>query len=98
MAYSNRPQSLDRLLRQYMKRIPGKTEFRRGMVLHLWPEVVGAQVASVTRKLSFERERLIVTVQNEVWRHELHQSRHAICNKLNGRVGSDVVKEIVVRC
>lgn len=98
MAYSNKPQALDSLLKEYLKGLPKRKELRRGLVLHFWPEVVGERVADITKELYFERDRLIVRVPGEAWRHELHMSRFMIKTKLNKKAGSDIVKEIVIRC
>lgn len=98
MAYSRTPRALDSLLKDFMKNIPQRGELKRGMVLHFWPEVVGDRVAQATTKLHFERERLIVQVENEMWRHELHANRFSIRKKLNDKVGGDPVKDVVVRC
>jgi predicted nucleic acid-binding Zn ribbon protein len=98
MAYSNKPRTLDSLLRDFMKRIPQKKELRRGMILHFWPEVVGEQVSGITKKVHFERDMLIVEVKNEAWRHELHMNRFSIKKKLNEKVGDDIVKDVIVRC
>ncbi len=98
MAYSNQPESLENLLKEFMKRLPRKKELKRGMILHVWPEVVGEQVARATSDLRFERDKLIVIVVSDAWRSEIHLNRNEIKNKLNRKVGSEVVKEIVVRC
>lgn len=68
------------------------------MVLHFWPEVVGEQVARITKKVHFERDMLIVEVENDAWRHELHMNRFSIRKKLNAKVGDDIVKDVIVRC
>ncbi len=88
---------MSELLKEFMKKIPQQTELRRGMVMHLWPDVVGDQINSITKNLRFEGNRLIVTVNSEAWRFELHANRFSIAKKLNDRVQSKVVKEIVVR-
>ncbi len=98
MAYSNQPKSLDSALKEYLKKLPGHRELKRGMVLHLWPQVVGERVEKATDEIRFEGGRLIVTVINEAWRHEIHMNRYSIQKKLNSRVGSNIVKEILIRC
>ncbi len=96
--YNNKPKSLDSLLKEFMKRIPRRREMKHGMAMHLWPEIVGERVSRATRNLTFEGDRLIVKVENEAWRNELHMNRFAIKKKLNSRVGGNTIKEIIVRC
>ncbi len=98
MAYTNKPQGLDSLLKDFMKRLPQRKELKKGMVMHFWSEVVGEQVAKATKEISFEGDKLVIRVINDAWRHELHMNRFSIKKRLNSRVGSEVVKEVVVRC
>lgn len=97
MGFGNKPQSMDELLKEFMKRIPHRTKLQRGMVLHVWPEIVGDKIAAVTRNLHFEGNRLVLEVNNSAWRHEIHMKRFSIVKRLNEKVGSKVVQEIVVR-
>jgi predicted nucleic acid-binding Zn ribbon protein len=97
MAFGNKPQSMDDLLKEFMKRIPHRTKLQRGMVLHVWPEIVGEKIAAVSKNLHFEGNRLVLEVDNSAWRHEIHMKRFSITKGLNEKVGSKVVQEIVVR-
>jgi len=97
MGFGNKPQSMDELLKEFMKRIPHRTKLQRGMVLHVWPEIVGDKIAAVTKNLHFEGNRLVLEVNNSAWRHEIHMKRFSITKRLNEKVGSKVVQEIVVR-
>lgn len=97
MAFGRKPKSLDKLLKEFMDKIPQKSELKRGLVLHYWPEVVGENIDAVTEKVSFEGSKLIVVVKNEAWRYEIHSNRFSIAKRLNDKVDSKVVKDIIVR-
>ncbi|TVR26959.1 MAG: DUF721 domain-containing protein [Balneolaceae bacterium] len=97
MAFGRKPQSMNQLLKEFMRKMPHQTELKRGMVLHLWPSVVGERMNEVIKDVRFEGNKLIVKVENEAWRHEIHMNRFSIAKKLNDRVDSKVVKEIIVR-
>lgn len=97
MAFGRKPKSLDNLLREFMDKIPQKSKLKRGLVLHYWPEVVGENIDAVTEKVSFEGSKLVVIVKNEAWRYEIHSNRYSIAKRLNDRVDSTVVKDIIVR-
>jgi len=88
---------MNELLHEFMDKIPKKTELKRGLVLHYWPEVVGDKINAVTKKVKFEGSKLIVVVKNEAWRYEIHANRFSIAKRLNDRVNADVVKDIIVR-
>jgi len=88
---------MNELLHEFMDKIPKKTELKRGLVLHYWPEVVGDKINAVTKKVKFDGSKLIVVVKNEAWRYEIHANRFSIAKRLNDRVNADVVKDIIVR-
>ncbi|TVQ64619.1 MAG: DUF721 domain-containing protein [Balneolaceae bacterium] len=97
MVFRRQPRPISDLLKEFMKNSPRQPELKRGMVLHLWPEVVGEGISKATRGVRFDGHKLIVTMDNEAWRFELHANRYRIMKKLNERVGSGVVKELIVR-
>lgn len=97
MGFGKKPQSLNTLLKNFMKRIPHRSELKRGMVLHVWPDVVGPAIAEVSKNIHFEGDRLIIEIENSAWRHEVHSNRYSIVKKLNDKVDGKVVKELVVR-
>lgn len=97
MAFGNKPQSMNSLLKDFMKKIPNRSKLQRGMVLHVWPQVVGDQMNAVCNDIHFEGNRLVVKVKDSAWRHEIHMNRFSIAKKLNDKVGEKIVKEIIVR-
>lgn len=97
MAFGRKPKPMNELLREFMKKVPQQTELKRGMALHLYPEVVGERIAAATSGLKFDGTKLIITVKSEAWRFELHANRFSIAKRINEKVGSKVVKEIIVR-
>lgn len=95
--YDRKPQSLKELIRSYLKDFPEKKRLKKGMILSLWPVVVGEAIAHQSDNLHFEGDKLIVNVNDTMWRHELHMQRYAIMKKLNKEVQENIVKEIIVR-
>src|SRR5690625_7767081 len=88
------PRQMDELLREFLKRLPQKEQMQRGMVLHLWPSVVGSRINNATDSRKFSGDTLIVTVRSEAWRYELHANRYSIAKKMNRRVKVDVINKI----
>ncbi len=68
---------------------PGKVQFS-------WNSVVGAAVARVTA-VHLEGTTLLVDTQSSEWTREMRRSSPVILRRLQGLLGPDVVKEIVVR-
>lgn len=71
--------------------------FEDGLVTSSWPAVVGAQIAAKAKPLKFERGALHIHVNSAAWRNELSMMRTEIINKLNEKVGQNLVKDIVFR-
>ncbi len=53
-------------------------------VEHLWPELVGEEIAGHTRVVHVEAGRLLVAVDSAIWRHELMFHKEMLLDKLNG--------------
>ena len=66
--------------------------------LLLWPRVVGALVGGgveeVARAERISNGELLVSVEQDAWRHRLHFELKRICKELNRVVGRDVVRSI----
>ena len=60
----------------------------------LWSEVVGSTIASHTTAERMVKGVLYVRVDSSVWFNELSLIKEEIRNKLNQRVGVEVVKDI----
>jgi hypothetical protein len=62
-----------------------------------WPEVVGPVVASRAQPLRIINGALYVTVASGPWMQELSFLRGMMKEKLNERLGGEVVREIILR-
>jgi predicted nucleic acid-binding Zn ribbon protein len=93
---SKNPESLETLLQVFINRFPQKKAMKRGMVLHLFPSIVGERIASECTQLKFNGGTLLVRIPNASWRHEVHMQRFSILTKLNAEVNEEIISEIVV--
>lgn len=91
------PVSLGELSRQELA-IPGLAErLREAEIWRLWPEVVGATVASRARPLRIIKGTLTVAVSSGPWMQELRFLSAMMREKLNDRLGGEVVREIIFK-
>ena len=81
-------------IRQVVNRLGIAKKLREQRVLSLWEEIVGKDIAAVTKVEGFRGEQLTVSVQNPTWRHWLRFQCETIRQNLNREVGGDVVKTI----
>lgn len=93
----DKPKKLGSELQSFIDRFPNKKKLRQGMVLSIWEEVVGERIAEHTEDLHFEGNKLACKVKNQVWRHEIHSNRFNIARRINERLKSQVVADIIVR-
>ena len=88
------PISLGEGLQKAIARLGIENKLREHRVLLLWPQVVGARVAGVTRADLVRRGELLVAVTQDVWRHRLIFERETIRKRLNEAVGAEVIRSI----
>lgn len=67
----------------------------RVRVLDLWADVVGEQVARVTRARSVDESTLIVEVRNSAWLMELNMLKGDIVDRVNERLDDVSIEKIV---
>ncbi len=66
-------------------------------IWRVWPEVVGAAIASRAQPLRIINGTLTVTVSSGPWMQELIYLKSMMIAKLNAKLGGDVVKDIILR-
>lgn len=96
MAYKQ-PKRFSELLQGFIEKYPHRRQLKRGMILSLWPEIVGAAISEQSKEIRFEGSKLIVRVSSASWRQELHMQRYNIMKKLNAEVKEDIISEIIVK-
>ncbi len=88
------PVSAGDAIRQVVDSLGIAEKLREQRVLSLWEEIVGKDIAAVTRVEGFRWGQLSVSVQNPIQSDWLRYQRETIRQKLNHEVGGDVVKTI----
>ena len=62
-----------------------------------WPEVMGEMIAGYTQDLYIRNQTLFVHMTNPALRADLSMQRKEIVRKLNEKVGSQVIADIILR-
>ncbi len=87
---------LNDVLQQY-----GLTQrLKEFQIVEAWPEVVGEQIAKVTQAREVRDGRLYVEVSNSerassAWRNELFFMKADIIQKMNRKIGQNIVHDIM---
>ena len=71
-----------------------KSALNQESAVILWGAVVGKTVSSVTKAEGVDSGTLVVRVESSVWRQELHMQKKEMINKLNKKIGTEVIREI----
>ena len=88
---------IDELVAQVLRQMGLEQKFKEHEICEVWPEVVGQMIASRTKNISVADGKLFVTFTSAVVRYEILMVKEGLLRALNERMGSEVVKEIVVR-
>jgi predicted nucleic acid-binding Zn ribbon protein len=88
------PESLGDILARKLKSLGVAKKLKEASVSDVWSEVVGEAIAAHTEPIRCENGKLLVKVDNPVWRHELIYQKPNFLRKLNGKLGEHVVDDI----
>ncbi|KAB0672408.1 DUF721 domain-containing protein [Oryzomonas sagensis] len=91
------PQLLPDLLKKQIAGLGLAERLREVEIWRLWPEVVGPTVASRAQPLRIINGTLTVAVSSAAWMQELRFLTAMMKQKLNDRLGAELIKEIVLR-
>jgi predicted nucleic acid-binding Zn ribbon protein len=91
------PLPLGDIARQGFSALGLEERLREADIWRLWPEVVGPVVAARAIPLRIIKGTLTVAVSSGPWMQELRFLTTMMRDKLNERLGGDVVREIVLK-
>jgi hypothetical protein len=79
------------------------SEYRLGPQLNesrvktLWGELMGKTISTYTSNISVRKNVLYLTILSAPLKHELSYAKDKIKDLLNGELGEDFIKEVVIR-
>jgi len=91
------PKPLADLLDEGLKGLGLGDRLRELDIWRFWPEVVGETIASRAQPLRIINGVLTVAVSSGPWMQELSFLKSVMKQKLNSRLGSEIVQEIVLK-
>jgi predicted nucleic acid-binding Zn ribbon protein len=96
--YSHKPKPIGDLVSEYVSKYTDQQSVMRGVVLHKWRDVVGPMIADQCKSIRFDtKNKLILSVPQAAWRHEINMQRTQIRELLNKEAGGNIITDIVVR-
>jgi len=91
------PKPVGGLLRESLQGLGLAERLRAAEIWRVWADVVGAPIAVRAQPLRIINGTLTVAVSSAPWMQELRFMTVMMKDKLNGRLGSEVVREIVLK-
>ncbi len=89
------PTRVDTLIAQVLEKSGVRKQVERIGILELWPEIVGEQLAKVTRVKGLDEDALFVEVRSSAWLMELSMMKDDFLERVNARLGDDALERIV---
>ena len=81
----------------YIKEMNIGDKLNEVSVINSWEEIVGRAISSRTSKIYIKNHVLYVHLKSSVVRNELLMLRQALMEKINGKMGEEVIREIVLK-
>jgi len=88
------PTRLGDVLGAALARLPVADELANFPIWSEWTALVGTAVAHHTRPRRLRRGVLVVEVDGAEWMHQLRYLKRDLCQRLNERLGSRVVRDL----
>lgn len=86
--------TLEEAIKNLIKNLGIEDQVQVNQVLNVWPTIVGKRIADVSQAKKIEHNVLFVKVLNDSWRNELLFLKKNIIEKLNKKVGKEIIKDI----
>jgi len=87
--------SLKEAINQMLHVYKLRRKFDETALVLAWPDMMGKAVANRTKDIFIREKKLFIRIESAVIKNELVMMRSMIIDKMNERVGSKVVEEIV---
>lgn len=81
----------------YIKEMNLGEKLNEASVINSWEEIVGKAISSRTSRVCIKDHVLYVYLKSSVVRNELFMLREALKERINGKMGEEVIREIVLR-
>ena len=90
-------QSVAEILRQYLKITQLDNVVFADRIASLWQETLGDEIAKETDRIFLQNGYRFVNLKSPSLKTELMMRRTLIAHRLNEKLGSDIIKTVVIR-
>ena len=90
-------QSIGEILREYLKVTQLDNVVFADHIAAIWQETLGEEIAQETDRIFLQSGYLFVNLKSPSLKTELMMRRTMIAHLLNEKLGSDIIKSVVIR-
>lgn len=90
-------QSIGEILRHYLRVTQLEQHVMEGRIAEVWQEALGEQITRETERIHLLDGVLTVVLRSPSLKNEILMRRTAIRQALNEKLGSDIIKTVIVR-
>lgn len=90
-------QSIGEILRQYLKLTQLENHVFEKRIAQLWQETLGDLITLQTERIHLQSGTLFVTLKSPSLKNDIMMQRTKIRLALNEKLGSEIIKSVVVR-
>ncbi len=95
--YSVAQYSLGEALNEFLRKSRLKGDIQALQIDDVWEEIMGKTVARYTDKLQIIGDKLFITTSVAPLKHELMYQRQKIVQRVNEKLGKNVISEVVIK-
>ncbi|MBK8442637.1 MAG: DUF721 domain-containing protein [Sphingobacteriales bacterium] len=96
MKRNSNEQSLGEVLRHFLKENELQDKLHEAKVIALWEELMGEAIVRHTAAVSLRQGKLLLRITSAPLRQELLYARERIAALFNEKLGTNLIREVVV--
>ena len=89
-------ESIGSILNRLMNTTVWGMMIKLNLIKYKWSDVVGENLARVSKLDKIDGEKVIITVSSPVWASQIRYMENIILKKINWYLGSNVIKKVIV--
>ena len=89
--------NLDEAIAEFLEKYHLKDGYVRVQITKIWNETVGKMIASYTKKVELNNNKLTIYITSPAVKNELMMLKTDIIKQLNKAIGKELIKEVEIR-
>jgi predicted nucleic acid-binding Zn ribbon protein len=91
------PQHISEVINLYLRNRHWTQRLDGYNILNLWEELLPEKITLNAKPIKIQDHKLFIRVKNHVWANEIRLRSGEIITTINKNIGSDLIKEVIIR-